>query len=223
MSGVGSTPARRASSRSRVADGRAVVVVTVNDAGRDRGLRAGDVREGDRRPARWRRRRQGRRRARAAAPRSSQLDDVLAGLARRGQRERARSAPERVRLGVDVGSVRVGVAASDPDGILATPVAVLQRDAKRGTRPRRAGATGRRAGGRRGRRRAAALAVRRGRHGPRSSPGTTPAALAQRVAPVSVRLVDERLSTVEATRGLQQAGVRAREGRRRRSTLLRPS
>ena len=28
-----------------------------------------------------------------------------------------------VRLGVDVGSVRVGVALSDPDGILATPVA----------------------------------------------------------------------------------------------------
>jgi putative Holliday junction resolvase len=37
--------------------------------------------------------------------------------------------------------------------------------------------------------------------------------LAQRVAPVSVRLVDERLSTVEATRGLQQAGLRARESR----------
>jgi putative Holliday junction resolvase len=33
-----------------------------------------------------------------------------------------------VRLGVDVGSVRVGVAVCDPDGILATPVATLQRD-----------------------------------------------------------------------------------------------
>ena len=37
--------------------------------------------------------------------------------------------------------------------------------------------------------------------------------IAERVAPVSVRLVDERLSTVEATRGMQQAGVRAKEGR----------
>ena len=33
-----------------------------------------------------------------------------------------------VRLGVDVGQVRVGVAASDPDGVLATPVVTLDRD-----------------------------------------------------------------------------------------------
>ncbi|GAA1807624.1 Holliday junction resolvase RuvX [Luedemannella flava] len=34
-----------------------------------------------------------------------------------------------VRLGVDVGAVRVGIARCDPDGILATPVATLARDA----------------------------------------------------------------------------------------------
>lgn len=33
-----------------------------------------------------------------------------------------------VRLGVDVGSVRVGVAVCDPDGILATPLVTLARD-----------------------------------------------------------------------------------------------
>jgi putative Holliday junction resolvase len=33
-----------------------------------------------------------------------------------------------VRLGVDVGTVRVGVALSDPDGILATPLVTLRRD-----------------------------------------------------------------------------------------------
>ena len=33
-----------------------------------------------------------------------------------------------VRLGVDVGQVRVGVAISDPDGILATPLVTLRRD-----------------------------------------------------------------------------------------------
>lgn len=33
-----------------------------------------------------------------------------------------------VRLGIDVGSVRVGVARSDPHGILASPVATLRRD-----------------------------------------------------------------------------------------------
>ena len=32
------------------------------------------------------------------------------------------------RLGVDVGSVRIGVAVSDPDGILATPVETVRRD-----------------------------------------------------------------------------------------------
>lgn len=37
-----------------------------------------------------------------------------------------------VRLGVDVGQARVGLAASDPDGILATPVRTLKRDAKKG-------------------------------------------------------------------------------------------
>ena len=31
------------------------------------------------------------------------------------------------RIGVDVGSVRIGVAASDPDGLLATPVETVPR------------------------------------------------------------------------------------------------
>ena len=35
------------------------------------------------------------------------------------------------RLGVDVGTVRIGVAVSDPDGVLATPVETVRRD--RGT------------------------------------------------------------------------------------------
>ncbi|HRD12339.1 MAG TPA: Holliday junction resolvase RuvX, partial [Mycobacterium sp.] len=34
------------------------------------------------------------------------------------------------RLGIDVGTVRIGVAVSDPDGILATPVETVRRDAK---------------------------------------------------------------------------------------------
>ncbi|MDN8623506.1 MULTISPECIES: Holliday junction resolvase RuvX [Corynebacterium] len=35
------------------------------------------------------------------------------------------------RLGLDVGTVRIGVAVSDPDGILATPVATIARTTKR--------------------------------------------------------------------------------------------
>jgi putative Holliday junction resolvase len=38
-------------------------------------------------------------------------------------------------------------------------------------------------------------------------------ALAGRIEPTPVRLVDERLSTVQATRGMQQSGVRAKAGR----------
>ncbi|MFT3662506.1 MAG: Holliday junction resolvase RuvX [Gordonia sp. (in: high G+C Gram-positive bacteria)] len=38
-------------------------------------------------------------------------------------------APRGRRLGIDVGSVRVGVASCDPDGILATPVETVQRTA----------------------------------------------------------------------------------------------
>ncbi len=32
------------------------------------------------------------------------------------------------RIGIDVGTVRIGVASCDPDGILATPVETVQRD-----------------------------------------------------------------------------------------------
>jgi putative Holliday junction resolvase len=117
-----------------------------------------------------------------------------------------------VRLGIDVGSVRVGVAASDPDGMLATPIAVLRRDPKGNTDiSELARITEERE----------ALEVVVGL--PRSMSGGEGKAaqlardyatsLAERVAPVSVRLVDERLSTVQATRGLRQAGVRAKEGR----------
>ena len=34
-------------------------------------------------------------------------------------------------MGVDVGNARVGTALSDPDGILATPLKTLRRDAKK--------------------------------------------------------------------------------------------
>ena len=36
-------------------------------------------------------------------------------------------------MGVDVGSVRIGVAVSDPDGILATPVETVRRDERTAT------------------------------------------------------------------------------------------
>lgn len=115
-------------------------------------------------------------------------------------------------IAVDVGSVRVGVARSDPRGVLAVPVATLTRDAA-GNRdvgelaglvaeyeavgvvvglPRTlAGAEGT----------AAQLAREYG------------ALVAERVAPVPVEFLDERLTTVSAQRKLTQGGVRGKAGR----------
>jgi putative Holliday junction resolvase len=117
-----------------------------------------------------------------------------------------------VRLGVDVGSVRVGVARSDPSALLVTPVETLARD---------------RAGGRDVERivelvdESGALEVVVGLPRTlRGDEGTAAAAarqyataIAQRVAPVGVRLVDERLSTVLAHRTLREAGLRGRRHR----------
>jgi putative Holliday junction resolvase len=118
------------------------------------------------------------------------------------------------RLGVDVGTVRIGVAASDPDGILATPVATLARDES-------------------GRDLAEIARIVREREVievvvglPVTLAGTEGLAaeaargyadrLAALISPVPVRLVDERMSTVVATRRLSDRGVR---GRRRRAVV----
>jgi putative holliday junction resolvase len=115
------------------------------------------------------------------------------------------------RLGVDVGSVRIGVASSDLDGILATPVETVRRNHS-GKHVRRLAEL------------AAELAVVEvivglprtlaDRTGPSAQDAIELAeALAQRVAPVPVRLADERLTTVSAQRSLRAAGVRAKEQR----------
>lgn len=117
-----------------------------------------------------------------------------------------------VRLGVDVGSVRVGVAVSDPAGVLASPVTVLRRDrrtdrdldelvalcAEREAVEVMVGLP-RTLSGHEG---TAAAACR-----------DYAGALATRLSPIPVRLVDERLSTVSATRDLRAAGVTSREAR----------
>jgi putative Holliday junction resolvase len=115
------------------------------------------------------------------------------------------------RLGVDVGSVRIGVACSDPDAILATPVETVRRD-RSGKHLRRLAAL------------AAEFEVVEvvvglprtlaDRTGPSAIDAIELAdALADRVAPTPVRLADERLTTVSAQRSLRAAGVRAKEQR----------
>lgn len=113
------------------------------------------------------------------------------------------------RLGVDVGSVRIGVASSDPAGVLATPLETVRRGKGDLDRIR-------------------ALAVELdvievvvglpraldGSDGPAAEQARGfAAAVADRVDPVPVRLVDERMSTVVATRGMRAGGVTSRAGR----------
>jgi putative Holliday junction resolvase len=114
-----------------------------------------------------------------------------------------------VRVGVDVGAVRVGVAASDPSGTFASPVETLKRDAEGGADLAQL----------------AALVAERealevvvglprllsGEEGQAARLARAYAAqLALRVAPVPVRLVDERLTTVAAHKRLRDSGVSGR-------------
>ena len=121
------------------------------------------------------------------------------------------------RLGVDVGDVRVGVAASDPSGVIATPVETVARDLDHGSDLDRVVEL------------AAELSVIEivvglprsldGSEGPaagrvREWAGALRAALrAGSNDNMSVRLVDERLSTVDAHRGLRDSGVAGRNHR----------
>lgn len=115
------------------------------------------------------------------------------------------------RLGVDVGTVRIGVAVSDPDGILATPVETVRRES-RGAHLRRLAEL------------ADELQVVEvvvglprtlaNRAGSSAKDAVELAdALARRLDPVPVRLADERLTTVSATRSLREAGIRAKNQR----------
>ncbi|WP_406629521.1 Holliday junction resolvase RuvX [Amycolatopsis sp. WGS_07] len=137
----------------------------------------------------------------------------MAAEPRRGPDRPGESDPGRGRrLAVDVGSVRVGVALSDPAPILASPLVTLSRDAKDDSDLDR-------------------LADLVTEHEvvevivglPRTLANRQGAAadlalayaekLAGRVGDVPVRLADERLTTVTASRMLSQRGVKGRKQR----------
>ncbi|HEY8293947.1 MAG TPA: Holliday junction resolvase RuvX [Micrococcaceae bacterium] len=125
--------------------------------------------------------------------------------------------PRGVKLGVDVGTVRVGLASCDPDGILATPVRTLSRDAKKNSDVR---VLLREAAERsaveifvglprtlKGEEKASAEMAR-------EYAGLLVRALDEAGMDVPVRLVDERLSTVSAHQSLHAAGMSSRDHRR---------
>lgn len=120
-----------------------------------------------------------------------------------------------VRLGIDPGDARIGVARSDPSGFLATPVETVRRgkgDLARIARILRDIAE-----------ESTVVEVvvglprsLSGREGPAAAKVREfAAALATRVAPVPVRLVDERLTTVSAEAMLRDQ----RKGQRRREVI----
>jgi len=117
-----------------------------------------------------------------------------------------------VRVGIDPGDARIGVARSDPSGFLATPVETVRRGS--GDIRRIAAIV------------AEAEAVEvvvglprslSGREGPSAAKVRDFAArLARRVAPLPVRLCDERLTTVSAESMLREQG---RNGAKRRAVV----
>ncbi|MFI2648174.1 MULTISPECIES: Holliday junction resolvase RuvX [Micromonospora] len=125
-----------------------------------------------------------------------------------------------VRLGVDVGQVRVGVARSDPHGILATPLATLARDltAAPDAVPTDIAELVRLAAEHEAVEIVVGLPVNlAGKHGPAAENVSAYAArLADVMGPIPVTLTDERMSTVVASRRLAERGVR---GKRQRAVV----
>ena len=125
-----------------------------------------------------------------------------------------------VRVGIDVGTVRIGVARSDPDGILATPVATVARAAA--VEPDKIPSDMSEISGIV--KELGAVEVIIGIPVSLSGSEQRAAALtreyAERLAtvlePVPVRFADERMSTVVATRRLRERGVR---GKRQRAVV----
>ena len=128
--------------------------------------------------------------------------------------------PRGRRLGVDVGKVRVGVALSDPDGILATPLVTVARDTEAAADavPRDIAELVRLVGEHEAVQIVVGLPVRlNGEEGAAAIDIRAYAGrLAEAVGEVPVVLADERMSTVVATRRLAERGVR---GKRQRAVV----
>lgn len=129
----------------------------------------------------------------------------------------ADASPQGIKLGVDVGTVRVGVAICDRDSILATPYKTLDRNAKKNSDVRVIANLVEELG---------AVQVIVGL--PRTMKGEEHASakmateyaellvaeLSARALAVPVNLVDERLSSVTAHRNLHEAGMSSRNHRK---------
>lgn len=113
-----------------------------------------------------------------------------------------------VRIGIDVGRARIGVARSDPDGLIATPVETVARNQAAVTRITSIAAE----------HEATAIVVglpvnMRGEDTASTRDARAFAAAVARESGIEVRLIDERLSTVTAHTALREAGRSQRKSR----------
>jgi putative holliday junction resolvase len=113
-----------------------------------------------------------------------------------------------VRLGLDVGKVRIGVAGSDPDGMIATPIATVARGAGDVAQILAIAAE------------YAAFELivglplaLSGRHTASTDDAVGFATTLAATGGIPVRMVDERLSTVSAQRGLRASGRTVKRSR----------
>jgi putative holliday junction resolvase len=119
------------------------------------------------------------------------------------------------RLGVDVGSVRIGIAVSDPDGILATPVATVRRGKDKDDDYDVVGRIARLSAERAAIEVVVGLPVSLSGHEGQAARSVRHFAtrLARKIAPVPVRMVDERMTTGAAWRDMRASGISERRGR----------
>jgi putative Holliday junction resolvase len=113
-----------------------------------------------------------------------------------------------VRLGVDVGSVRIGVAASDPEGIMAFPVETVPTGDGDAARVAAIASD----------RNATTIFVGlprtlKGGHGASVEMARSFATKVSELTTADVRLIDERFSTASASRALTGAGKSAKKQR----------
>lgn len=120
-----------------------------------------------------------------------------------------------VRLGVDVGEARVGLAASDPDALLATPVMTLRRDVNRRSDQRLLVKIARERSAR-----VIYVGLPLSLSGAETRSTQMAREYAQALAQTlgepqdaQVRLIDERLSTVSASAKMRASGVETRHQR----------
>lgn len=115
-------------------------------------------------------------------------------------------------VGIDLGSRRIGVAVSDPGGVLASPRAVLERSTSRSCDHLAIRAVVDEVGAERV---VVGLPLSLdGRAGPAARAALEEVDELRAVLTVPVEVHDERLTTVSAERSLRSAGVRHKAGRR---------